>query len=88
LTSALRAWLAEIEQRAGRHSDVLDTGGTELALIGSDIERLVQMLRRSMEALEEIRECVVPQGWTEEDTCSYVTAALTDLAAMVDGGTR
>ena len=83
MSSKLKAYLEGVEQRAKRHADVLDTGGTELALIGSDIERLIQLLRRSVEALDDI---ALAYRDVQSLAHQHATRVLTDLDALVAGG--
>ncbi len=45
---------AEIKARRERHSDLLDVGGTETALIGGDIDWLLDQLATHTRRLEEV----------------------------------
>ena len=88
MSDPVRAYLAEAAERARRHADVLDTGGTELALVGTDIERLVQMLRRCVEAMDQARResASEPKSVYARAATIILNTALTDLAALCERG--
>ena len=69
----------EIRQRRARHTEVLDCGGTELALVGDDIDWLLTRLReveRERDAIREVNHVFSHRCEQAEQRVAEVEAAV------------